>query len=373
MIPLNVSKKEITAFLLARSFLYNNSPDINHVLESLSCIQVDPIQVVGKSHEIALWNRIDNISRKEIDSQLYKQRNLFEYWLQLYSIIPVKFFPFLKIRMNISGSWQEEYYKKHRSEVDDVLEYVREFGPTKSSDLSHLNAGTSLHNWGKAKLSHKALLEFLWDRGQLVIHSRESNNKIYDLVERYIPNQILKEEVTEKESIKFIIKSQFKYLEIFRKSFLSNRIGYSKFEISTIFKEMLEEGEIIELKIQDVKRKYYILVEDLTHLEKSLKNSFDGIKLLSPLDPLVIDRTLLEDIFEFYYRWEAYVPKSKRKIGPYGMPIIKDGEFIGQVQFEKSNNYKLSIRKMVLKNNSLILKSEINAVGLDLSNFLQSY
>jgi uncharacterized protein YcaQ len=53
--------------------------------------------------------------------------------------------------------------------------------------------------------------------------------------------------------------------------------------------------------------------------------------LLSPFDNLISDRSRTEQLFNFRFSFEVYVPKSKRKYGCYAMPILHGDLFIGRI------------------------------------------
>lgn len=53
--------------------------------------------------------------------------------------------------------------------------------------------------------------------------------------------------------------------------------------------------------------------------------------MLSPFDNLISDRQRDEQVFGFNFRFEVYVPKSKRKYGCYVMPILHGDRFIGRI------------------------------------------
>src|SRR5690348_17071080 len=112
------SKEKIKNYLVNRSFLHQKSNSLDEVINFYKCLQVDPINVVARNHEMILWNRVENFQKIDLYKALYEERKLFEYWLQLFSIISIQYFPYLKVRMDIKGNWQEEYYKKHHKEVD---------------------------------------------------------------------------------------------------------------------------------------------------------------------------------------------------------------------------------------------------------------
>ena len=46
------------------------------------------------------------------------------------------------------------------------------------------------------------------------------------------------------------------------------------------------------------------------------------VHILSPFDPLVIQRKRLEQFFGYAHRFEAYVPKEKRVLGYFALPVL---------------------------------------------------
>ncbi len=55
----------------------------------------------------------------------------------------------------------------------------------------------------------------------------------------------------------------------------------------------------------------------------------DAVRLLTPFDPIVWDRRRFELFWGWAYRFEAYTPASKRKLGYYAMPLLWRDEVIG--------------------------------------------
>ena len=48
----------------------------------------------------------------------------------------------------------------------------------------------------------------------------------------------------------------------------------------------------------------------------------DRVHILSPFDPLVIQRRRLADFFGYDHRFEAYVPAAKRQLGYFALPVL---------------------------------------------------
>jgi uncharacterized protein YcaQ len=58
-------------------------------------------------------------------------------------------------------------------------------------------------------------------------------------------------------------------------------------------------------------------------------HSDPGVRLLTPFDPLVWDRRRFELFWGWAYRFEAYMPAPKRKLGYYAMPLLWNDRVIG--------------------------------------------
>ena len=55
----------------------------------------------------------------------------------------------------------------------------------------------------------------------------------------------------------------------------------------------------------------------------------DKVRMLAPFDPLVHDRARFELLWGWAYRFEAYTPAAKRKLGYYALPLLWRDRVIG--------------------------------------------
>jgi len=64
--------------------------------------------------------------------------------------------------------------------------------------------------------------------------------------------------------------------------------------------------------------------------EKPADYEPDGaVRLLAPFDPIVWDRTRFELLWNWPYRFEAYTPSPRRKLGYYALPLLWRDRVIG--------------------------------------------
>jgi hypothetical protein len=69
-------------------------------------------------------------------------------------------------------------------------------------------------------------------------------------------------------------------------------------------------------------------------LDGSTSDAGDAVHILSPFDPLVIQRKRLKLFFGYEHRFEAYVPKDKRVYGYFALPILLDDEIVAVIDLK---------------------------------------
>jgi uncharacterized protein YcaQ len=86
------------------------------------------------------------------------------------------------------------------------------------------------------------------------------------------------------------------------------------------------------VQVGGVRRTYYVLSALVPLLESLLEARVaPDVYLLPPLDNVLWDRERLADLFGFRYSWEIYLPPTKRRYGPYTMPVLEGDRFIGRL------------------------------------------
>jgi uncharacterized protein YcaQ len=121
-------------------------------------------------------------------------------------------------------------------------------------------------------------------------------------------------------------------------------INYSaRYVRDNIIKEeinkMVEEGEVLKVEIEGLKRPTYMLPA-----YKNKKVILTGdLFILSPFDTVNVFRHRLRDFFDFDYQVECFVPEPKRKYGYFSLPILLGDRFIARMDSKADRKKKVLV------------------------------
>lgn len=328
-----VSKETARRFLIAKQG-FQQGEGKNGTLEAierLECVQIDPVRVVHRNHHLVLHNRVSDYKPSYLDTLLYKDRAVFEYWCNEKSIIPIEEFRYFRYRMQNYTEFHSPFYerlKTMRKELRDVISHVLSTietdGPLRAQDF-------------KGKIGSKTanrVLNLLWDCGEVMIHHIEGNRRCYHLTEHILPKDLSTEmPLSREEYNRFMLK---KYMRAYGLVDVRDwRFGWLALKSSqrkAIVEGMVKDGKICPVKIEGVKHIYYVLEKYLSTLEVA-EDFFieEKTRFIAPLDNLIWNRRMISEIFDFTYAWEIYKVPEKRLYGYYVLPILYGTRFVGRI------------------------------------------
>lgn len=326
----NISKKEARRIIIYRQQLFDkgglSSKDLLlNIIESIGYVQIDTISVVERSHHHILWTRLLGYNKQMIDELLENDKSIFEYWSHAAAYLPMKDFRYSLIRKKNYSRRNKDWEKANKKILRFVYDRIASEGPLQSKDFEDKKSRST--GWWDWKPSKNAL-DFLFHKGELMIKARKRFQKVYDLTERVLPDNVDKRFPSESEYYEHLILSSIHSNGFASIKEITYNRRYDRIIFAKTLNSMIEERSIQRINITGLPDEYFTTQENL-NIPGKLKSKV--IHILSPFDNLVIQRKRLKDLFDFEYTIECYVPESKRKFGYFTMPVLYGDKFIARI------------------------------------------
>ncbi len=312
------------------------------VVDRLGSLQFDPLEVAGRNHDLTLLARIAGYRRSWTDDLLYRDRVLYETYNKMFSLVPTAELPWFRVTWDRNREDHDgAAFDEHAPLVEELLGRIREGGPLSSTDVEPRAA---IDWYWRPTNQVRALLEALAEAGILGISRREGNRRIYDLVERLFPAELLARREPEREQYLHKLRSRYRGIGLLGATgeyALWAGTGATAARAS-LRDELVDRGEIVPLEVEGFKGSRFVPGDELAILddaEAEVATETDGrpmegagVTFLAPLDPLAWDRDMLLRLWGFDYRWEVYVPQPKRRYGYYVLPLLYGDRFVGRIE-----------------------------------------
>ena len=348
-----ISPNEARSFIVESQML-NTGPKSGrykrtlNVFERLGYVQIDTISVVTRAHHHVLWSRVPNYKRNLL-SKLESDRNVFEYWAHAASYLPMHDFRYSLIPKQKIKAGPGHWWPRDTKWTSYVYDKIKAEGPLMSKDFQKDPTLAHDHPWGGHPVTQAVRQLFM--EGELMISGRKGFQKIYDLTERVIPDSVNTSTPSKEEYYKYLIHRDLKANGIMRDVEIGHLISIPPKALKSILVELEEAEILIKTRVGKKSNQTYYILKD--HFEQFFsRKRRRRLHLLSPFDNLVIQRKRLKELFSFEYVLECYVPKAKRKIGYYSLPILWGTNFVGQIDLKADRkNKELIIRSLVWEKN----------------------
>lgn len=323
--PAEAARRALVASLgLARV----RAEPLGETVRRLGGVQMDPMQVVAPAHLLTLRLRRGRTTEAALSRALGSGQAI-EAFLHERCLLAaadllaaVPHFRARRARAILSRRGLEEVGQL-------VLSELAERGPLLAREILTDRRVESF--WDSAAGSMKATtmaLDILAMEGRVAIVGRLRGERRYALPRQTLPGW--DEAFADEGRAQWYAVRHFgRTMGLFRAA--DPYLGWARFDATArrrLLGAMLDSGEWVRVRIGAhpgyvCTREFQMLLEEGPAVR--------GVRVLAPLDNLLWDRRRLEEVFGFHYRWEAYTPAARRRVGPYGMPVLLDGRLVGEV------------------------------------------
>lgn len=297
-------------------------------LEYHGYVQIDPLNVCGRMHDLILRNRVHGYREGDLMRHIHQpDRPGFESYFPALGILAAfprsawRFLvPAMERRRTKPGGYAGRLSRAEENLARRILDEIGKRGPVTSDGIDHV--GIAVTAWGTQARAVKIVLEKLFLHGRVLIAGRRNFRRVYDLPERVLPAEILAQEAATPVEM-----HRWGVLTCLRQRRLA-RLKQSELSLvaDAVRPVQIDGGPLV-----------YGLREDLASLETAASANEPAnqtpadSRLLAPLDPLIYDRRLTSRLWEYEYTWEVYTPAAKRTRGYYALPILSGDRLVGHV------------------------------------------
>jgi uncharacterized protein len=306
--------------------------EVETAIRRLSCVQLDSISTVERSHRIALGCRVGAYPRDAV-SRLLARGRLIEYWAHEACLLPSEDWALVRPAMEVGGRrWYGQIDKTHPHLREHVLEEIRRRGPLGSRHFDGAARQGEMWGWKPAK----QMLELLWNHGELVVAGRQGFQRLYDLPERVLPSAILAAPTpAEPERLRTLaLRAVRARGALTERGIVEHwRLRGGAARVRTAVESLVADGLVERLAMEDGGAP--VVVPAGTELDRSAPS---GSALLSPFENLLWDRPFARRVFAFDHLIEVYKPAPQRRFGYYVLPLLWRDRIVGRADLKSDRS-----------------------------------
>ncbi len=310
---------------------FGDGPDaVARAVQHLGYVQIDTINVIERCHHHILWTRIPAYRRADLHRALSVDKTVFEYWTHALSYIPshdLRFFlPAMKRHREAPKSW---YSSVSPQESRRVIGLIRSGGALSIRDIDDDVLVEKDHPWASRKPSKRAL-QLAFYTGDLTISARHGMVKTYELMDRHFGWEKRPRPATEAQVAAYLLDRALRSQGLVSLDSICHLDAARKVGIRALIETRVRRGTLVPVVVEGA-GKFEHWAEPA-----ALKVAFvpDRVHLLSPFDPLIIQRKRLLMLFQYEHRFEAYVPKEKRRLGYFALPVLLGDEIVAAIDLK---------------------------------------
>lgn len=287
-------------------------------VEHLGYVQIDTINVIERCHHHILFSRIPAYERGHLAQAQSLDRSVFEYWTHALSYVPVRDIRFFLVAMKAHRAEPRRWSAVGgRVEARRLLARIRKDGPLTIRDIDNDVLVEKAHLWASKKPS-KGLLERAFYDGDLVISARAGMLKTYELTDRHFGWDKRPTPASERQVTAYRLDRALRAQGVVSLDSICHLDAPAKAAVAELIEARVKRRELMPVAIEDSTVPHWIPREAAEPGVPQL----ELVHILSPFDPLIIQRKRLKLVFGYAHAFEAYLPKEKRVFGYFGLPVL---------------------------------------------------
>lgn len=318
---------------------------VAEAIAHLGYVQIDTINVIERCHHHILFSRIPDYRRADLRQAQSVDKSVFEYWTHALAYVPAQDFRYFLPAMRRHRREGHRWFTSVKPEdTRKVMRLIRQGGALTIRDIDDDILTEKEHLWASRKPSKRAL-QLGFYRGDLTISGRDGMLKTYDLTSRHFGWDKPLKPASERDTIAYLLDRALRAQGVVSLDSICHLDAPSKAKVKGLIASRVRRGDLVAVDIEGAgKQSHWAAPATLDAKREPV--SPDRVHILSPFDPLIIQRKRTELIFDYAHRFEAYVPKEKRLFGYFALPVLVGEDIVAALDLKTDRqNKKLLMQK----------------------------
>ena len=331
MKPISLTQRQARRLWLAAQKLDEAAPfgagpaAVAAAVAHLGYVQIDTINVIERCHHHILFNRIPQYRRDDLRQAQSSDKSVFEYWTHALSYVPsadIRYFiPEMRAHRIAPARW---YADADPAELRRVLRRIRRDGAISIRDVDD-DPVEKDHPWASRKPT-KRVLQHGFYNGELTISERQGMVKSYELIDRHFGWPARPRPATEGQILEYLLERALRSQGVVSVDSICYGDARRKKGVREPIERRVRRRQLGPVTVEGVgEAAFWASPEALDAADADLP---PVVHILSPFDPLVIQRKRTSQLFGYEHLFEAYVPRAKRKLGYFTLPVLVGDEIV---------------------------------------------
>jgi uncharacterized protein len=313
-------------------------------VEHLGYVQIDTINVIERCHHHILYTRIPAYRREDLRRAQSIDKTLFEYWTHALSYVPtrdIRFF--LGAMMQYRRSPSRWFGAVSKADMRKVLSLICNGGALTIRDIEDDELRDKDHPWASRKPSKRAL-QLAFYSGVLTISERVGMLKTYELMDRHFGWATRPQPAAEKQILEYMLHRALRSQGLVSLDSVCFQDAPRKPAIRRLIEAKVRRREVVPVALEGAGKAEHWARPEALDIEADPAE--ETVHILSPFDPLIIQRKRLLLFFDYEHRFEAYVPKEKRVFGYFALPVLVGDQIVAAIDLKADREkQKLLVQK----------------------------
>ncbi len=316
---------ELRRFAVARSLFPPTT--LRRAIVRMGFLQADPIRAPARAQDLILRHRVKGYRAGDLERR-YASLGIEEDFFVNYGYVTKALQALMHPRrdLRVPADWNEESSATQRERENLLLAFVAERGAVHPREVeAHFAHGSVRNYWGGSSHATTQMLDALHYRGLLRIARRENGIRLYRTHLHAAETLDESAQKTRIDALVDVVVNIYAPLPAGSLSYYVRRLRYAVPQWQTDIASALARAR---------ERLAHTRVDGMDWFWPNEENprravGSEVVRLLAPFDPVVHDRTRFELFWGWVYRFEAYTPAPKRKLGYYALPLLWRDRVIG--------------------------------------------